>query len=136
MGIRAVLDTNVLVSSEAFGGAPRRVVDAARRGDFTLVLSLHILREFRAVSQAKIGLPRELVSAFIEEMFRLADVLPVLEASASWCDDPADDAVIETALDGRADYLVTGDARLLTTDVPGVRLLTVAEFLRVLGDRG
>lgn len=46
------------------------------------------------------------------------------------CRDPKDDFLLALALDGRADYLVTGDADLLALDPwRGVRIVTPADFL-------
>jgi putative PIN family toxin of toxin-antitoxin system len=44
--------------------------------------------------------------------------------------DPADDKFLETAMNGEADCIVTGDADLLTLDpFRGVRILTPRGFL-------
>ena len=46
------------------------------------------------------------------------------------CRDPKDNFLLALALDGRADYLVTGDADLLVLDPwRGVRIVTPVDFL-------
>jgi putative PIN family toxin of toxin-antitoxin system len=50
--------------------------------------------------------------------------------------DPKDDHLLAAALGGKADYLVTGDADLLTLDrdpkLPNLRILSVRSFLDLL----
>ena len=57
------------------------------------------------------------------------DVVHVGPSQTAWVSDPADDPVVEIALQGRATIIVTGDRRLLQAAVPGVDILTVAEAL-------
>lgn len=47
--IRAVLDTNTIVSGLGWGGAPGAVVDAALAGQFDIVTSAPLLEELRRV---------------------------------------------------------------------------------------
>ena len=47
--IRAVIDTNVLISALFWGGAPRRVVDLASSGRFRALTSLELLAELEDV---------------------------------------------------------------------------------------
>ena len=45
-------------------------------------------------------------------------------------EDPSDDVILETAVVGNADFLVTGDSHLLRLkNYQGIRILTPAEFL-------
>ena len=47
--MRAVLDTNVVISAVFFGGVPRRILSAWSAGRFVLVLSPAMLEEYRRV---------------------------------------------------------------------------------------
>ncbi|MGH6904393.1 MAG: putative toxin-antitoxin system toxin component, PIN family [Geminicoccaceae bacterium] len=48
------------------------------------------------------------------------------------CRDPDDDKFLETAINGEAGWIVTGDADLLTLDpFDGVRILTPRDFLEM-----
>ena len=69
----------------------------------------------------------ELVEALVRES-RLVEITePVRE-----CRDPNDDQILEVAVNGDAEYLVTGDADLLSMDpFRGVRIVTPAEFLTI-----
>jgi len=94
------------------------------------VTSLHILGEFRRVlTQPRFSMPAALTERVVSEMVAFMDVVPVQSTEATWASDPKDNPIVETALQGDAAVIVTGDRRLLQAEVPGIRLLTVAEML-------
>jgi uncharacterized protein len=48
-------------------------------------------------------------------------------------DDPDDNKFVETALEGKADYIVTQDRHLLSIkEFEGIKIVTPEEFLRIL----
>jgi putative PIN family toxin of toxin-antitoxin system len=128
--LRVVLDTNVLVSATRWGGVPGLVVDAARAGSIDGVVSLHILGELRDVlmrpgfghSQADVDLRASQIAAF-------CDVLVTEAIPGAWCPDPDDDAIVQTAILAGASYVVSGDAHLLTLEVPRIRFVKPGELL-------
>lgn len=112
--MRLVLDTNVLVSVLLTpGGTSDRALRAAASASSTFLYDARMLAEYRAVlSRPKfrpaIGPPmiEQLVSALIasgEKIDALSVDLGLL--------DPDDTPFLEVALSGRADALVTGNAR-------------------------
>jgi putative PIN family toxin of toxin-antitoxin system len=131
--LRVVLDTNVLVSAARWGGVPGAVVDAARSGGMDGVVSLHILGELRDVltrpgfghAQADADLAASLLASF-------CDVLVTDRIPGAWCEDPDDDAIVQTAILAGASHVVTGDAHLLTLEVPRILFVTPGELLEIL----
>lgn len=130
--IRAVIDTNVLISSVIGQGSPRQVVIEGRRGAFEPVCSPYIINEFRLVMQAKFHLEVEQVEKIAFAIARSSVVVPVFEASQQWCSDPADDAVVETAIMGMATHIVTGDRRLSATAIDLIEFIDPTAFLRLI----
>jgi putative PIN family toxin of toxin-antitoxin system len=142
--VRVVLDTNIWVSAGIdWEGLPARIVWAFREGRFTLVTSEPLLEELvdvltRPRILERIGLTSAEIVALVAFIRERAVIVPVL-GEVRLCRDPDDDAVIETALLGHADVVVSRDEDL-TRDwevveplaQAGVRVLTVSEFLRVL----
>jgi len=64
------------------------------------------------------------------EIVNVASKLKVVE------DDPKDNMVIETAYDGNADIIVTGDSHLLALrDFKGIKIITVEQMLACLGEK-
>lgn len=111
--MRVVLDTNVLFSALISPhGAPDIIYRAWRAANFEVVTSLIQLDEIRRASRypkfQSILQPHQ-VGAMINNLQR-AIVLdrPVEEVEA---DDPNDSFLLALAIEGQADYLVTGDSR-------------------------
>jgi putative PIN family toxin of toxin-antitoxin system len=131
--IRAVLDTNTIVSGVGWGGPPGAVLDAALAGHFEIVSSPALLDELRRVLnypklQAVIGDAGRLI-----ELLALAAIVVTPTETVELARDPDDDRLIEAALAARADVIVTGDQDLLTLGrVDQIRILTPREFLSTL----
>ena len=131
--IRAVLDTNTIVSGVGWGGPPGAVLDAALAGHFEIVTSPALLDELRRVLsypklQAVIGDADELV-----KFLALAAFVVTPTETVAVSRDPDDDRLVEAALAANADVIVTGDQDLLTIgSVDQIRILTPREFLATL----
>ena len=140
--IRAVLDTNVFVSSLLNKtGAPARLIDAWRAGDYMLVTSPAIMAEIKTVLE----LPR------IRKKYLLTDhdigqLLDLLEKDAILVpggsevsnvipQDPSDHIFLSCALEAGADFIISGDRHLLSLKVfEGIPILTVVQFLEGLAE--
>jgi putative PIN family toxin of toxin-antitoxin system len=60
--------------------------------------------------------------------------LVVPAESVSVCRDPDDNRILEAAVAGRADYIVTGDADLLSMQsFQQIPIVTVSDFLELAG---
>ena len=130
---RVVLDTNVLISAALRPeGLPRAVVDVVQAENGVLLFSDETFNELRS------RLNRPKFNGYVGREGR-AVYLAQLEAVAEWvsiagaklgCRDPDDDKLLETALMGEADCLITGDRDLLEMssfhDIP---ILTPGGFL-------
>jgi len=139
MPSRAVVDTNVLVSgliSEE--GPPRRIVDAWLDGRFLLVTSLYQVEELHHVltypriarrvrlEEAELGL---LLAALLSQ----AEVVPGALQLPGLTRDPKDGAVVSCAVEGEADFIVSGDQDLLVlTKYEGIRVIAPREFVELL----
>ena len=134
--IRAVFDTNVLVSSIIGDGVPAQIVKGVRRGVFVLVLSAYILEETRRVMVEKLELDVTEVEAILVRIAGFSEVVPVLGTTQHWCADSTDNPIVETALQGRESMLVTGDKRFLATIGLPVDVITPTEFMLELEMEG
>jgi uncharacterized protein len=129
--MRAVCDANILISSLLWRGAPYECLLAAESGLFQLVLSEPILGEVRDTLVLKFGLDGQAVVDVIAYLRRIADVVPVHGQSGWVKPDPDDDKIVETAVAGDADCIVSGDRHLLDLQgFAGLSILTAREFLR------
>lgn len=128
----AVLDTNVLLSG-LLGRATRRVLMALFAGRFQSVTSRTLIRELTHVL-SRPQWRHVLASAECRELLALLQddallVTPTRHVLA--CRDPEDNALLDCALAGRADCLVTGDRDLLVLHpFHGIPILRPVDFLR------
>jgi putative PIN family toxin of toxin-antitoxin system len=127
---RVVLDTNVLVSGLGWSGPPAAIIDAVTAGELTLLSSPALITELRRV----LGYPK-LAKVFahpnaIANLVETASVQVLTSTQLQLVDDDSDNRVLEAALDGGADYIVSGDDDLLKLgsfrDIP---IVTPAAFL-------
>ncbi len=137
--IRAVLDTNQLVSMTIRpGGGADQIRHAWQERRFSLLTSPPLLAEFRRVLaypklRALIRLSQEeeesLLRLLVEEAEITAGTLQVHVVEA----DPADNAVVACAIEGHANYIVSGDTHLLSLhEHAGIPIVSAREFLRAL----
>jgi putative PIN family toxin of toxin-antitoxin system len=143
---RAVVDTNVWVSAVLSPtGAPAQVLEALEDRRFELIISEWLLAELDAVlARPRIARRYNLASDVTQTLIRrLRSSSTIVRPSGDLylCRDPADDLVIETAVVGNADTLVSrdddlkGDADLIQLlHVAGVEILTVRRFLAALDE--
>ena len=139
--IRAVLDVNVLVSALISpNGTPARVLDLWRAGEFLVLTSEAILVELERVLAAprlrkKYRLTSEDVAGLLRGLRRFTIGVTV-DSGEPVVRDPDDAKFLSCAVAGKADYLVTGDADLLSLcEYGGIAVVTPAAFVRVLSGR-
>lgn len=125
--MRVFLDTNVLVSAFATRGICAdvlRVVLAER----TLVTGEVVLQELGRVLRKRIGLPPGTVKE-IDELLREHEVTAKPRSRATVPErDPDDQWVVASAIEGRADVLVTGDRDLLDIASAPIRIVDPRGF--------
>ncbi len=134
--IRAVLDTNVILSALLFGGRTGSLVSAWQTGRFQLLLSRAILEEvLRVLAYPKFQLTEGEVRGLLEEeLVPFAETVIVRRHPVIRLRDPDDLAVETCGLTGRARYLVTGDGDLLSLRrILQVEVIRPAEFIGRLG---
>ena len=140
---RVVIDTSLLVRMVTGTPLSSPLYRLWREGRFELILSPSLLEELETVLNRP-ALQRYLRPGVAQVFLDLLSAEATIVAptvSLSLCRDPKDNVLLETAVAGRADYLVSADRDL--TDDPhlretmqtqyGVRVMTVAEFVRALG---
>ena len=112
--MRAVLDTNVVVSALIFpGGPPETVYRLALEGRIEHITSRPLLVELGRVLTTKFGWERERAEEAVAQLARVSEVVAPEETVREIEEDPADDRVLEAAAAGGAQVIVSGDRHLL-----------------------
>lgn len=135
--MKAVLDTNVLISAILTQlGPPWDCLSGWRAHRYELITSSTLYAELERVS-ARPRMQARIVNAeFLENL--IAD----LHTDATFVEpeqrlhvvrDEADNRVLEAAVAGDADYIVSGDADLLSLGVyEGIEIVSPARFAAIL----
>jgi putative PIN family toxin of toxin-antitoxin system len=136
--VRYVLDTNVVVAAmRSPTGASAALLIAARRSELTMLANVALAVEYEAtcrLAEHRIaaGLDLDEVDIFVDAVLALVE--PV-ETHFMWrpqLRDPADELVLEAAVNGQADAIVTFNLQDFG-DAParfGIDMLRPAEALR------
>lgn len=133
--IRAVLDTNVLVSALLFTGPPSQLVPAWQSGRLRPVLSAEILEEYlRVLAYPKFKLTDTEIHGLIEEdLLPFVDTVRTKPATVPALRDPDDLKFIACAKQAGVSWLVSGDDDLLSLGTVGsVEIVSVPTFLQHL----
>ncbi|MDD3543912.1 MAG: putative toxin-antitoxin system toxin component, PIN family [Kiritimatiellae bacterium] len=129
--MRVSLDTNVIASATAARGLCadlfRTVIEFHQ-----LVVSDHLLEEIKRILGDKFHAPLELVEDLVcllkQDAVR-ASVLPLADLRLR---DPADIAIVSSAINGNADLLVTGDKEIVgLAQVGRLRIVTPRQFWEI-----
>lgn len=148
MAVKAVIDTNIWVSALLNpSGYPAKLLKAFIAGRFELVVSEPLLVELADVLnrpriKIKYGLDEADISEFLQLLEEQSEhVFP--PGTIAICRDPDDNAVIETAIVGKAFCIVSRDDDL-KFDVAvaeylsslDITVLTIDRFLKLLENAG
>lgn len=137
--MKAVFDNNIIISALISPmGIAARLVTHWESGMFSVVVTADLLSELgRALGYERIRKRTGFTDAdnrlFVTRV-REQGIECQRTVTVRVCRDPQDDRVLEAALAGGADYIVTGDNDLLVLrDFEGISIVTPRQFLAVLG---
>jgi putative PIN family toxin of toxin-antitoxin system len=133
---RVVADTNIYISALMFGGLPGVLLDLGLMQAITLVISPPLLDELQDKLRVKFGVLAQDAAAIRAKLETICDLIHPTMVLDVVSDDPDDNRVLECAVAGRADYIVSGDRHLLNLKQhAGIAILTAREFLDGLDQR-
>jgi putative PIN family toxin of toxin-antitoxin system len=136
--VKVVLDTDVIVSAyRSPAGASAALLRGIRHGKATMLISTALMLEYEAVCSMAVhrkaaGLTIKETGVFLDALAFIAKPVALRYFWRPQLRDPGDEMVLETAVNGQADALITFNVRDYGV-VPGrfgVRLMTPPEFLR------
>lgn len=135
--MRAVIDTNVLLSGLLWRGSAHAFLEQVRNGTVTFLSSPELLAELQEVLArpkfdgilSRSNSSRELMLTQISKLAELTDPPPLTQPM---CRDPDDDAVLALAIATLADVIVSGDDDLLSlVNFEGIPILNPLQALQL-----
>lgn len=128
--MKAVFDTNIFVSALAIpGGQAERAIDLVIDARVNLLISKDIIHEVLGVLAQKFSKSSEELSRTAVFLSELGELIVPREKLAVLDDEP-DNRILECAVAGHADVIVTGDKTMLNLkNYSGIRILSLRRFL-------
>ena len=133
--MKVVFDTNIFISAFIVpGGQGERALLMARQRRFILCTSVAILTETAQKLRAKFDQDEQDIRHALKLVSRIADVLkPAVRLKV--LKDAPDNRILECAVEGRAELVVTGDRHLLKLrKFDGIAIVRLADFIRMFPD--
>jgi len=134
--MRVVFDSNVLLAALLFpGGRGAAAVENVLDGVDDLVLSPPLIREVLSVLAKKFSRDREELSRVAVVLGEMGEIVNPSRRLSVFRDDP-DNRILECAVEGHAEAIVTGDKAMLAVgEYNGIRLITLTGYLETKGVR-
>ena len=133
--LRVVLDTNVYFSAFTHRlGPPFRIWEKAVNHNFILLVSPAILREIAHVFRDVLQWRDTEIVAQLKIVAKVAEIVSPTIRLRVIAEDPTDDRILECAVAGTADLIVSGDRHLRKLKSFGnIGIVQPSDFLRTLG---
>jgi len=132
--LKFTLDTNTLVSATIARGNEFELLRLAKEGKIKIILSLPIIEEFKEViSREKFGFSARQVEQVIKQILSIYElIIPAVKLQVIK-DDPDDDKILECAVRGNINYIVSGDKHLLNLKSHnGIQIIKTREALPII----
>jgi putative PIN family toxin of toxin-antitoxin system len=133
--VRYVYDTNVIVSALLFENSKPAQALGYVLANGEILLSLELLEELNEVlGRKKLNryVTPEEREEFLEALIERAILVEIIE-NVQECRDPKDNKILELALNGEAQYIISGDRDLLVLHpFRDVMVMSADEFLKTI----
>ena len=129
---RIILDTNVLISGLLLSASTsQQVFDRVTATETLLISEATFTEIYQTFIRKKFNkyLSLEKRLQFIASLRNKAEIVNIT-SYVSICRDPKDNKILELAVSGQANFIITGDKDLLVLNpFQGIEIITVNEFL-------
>jgi putative PIN family toxin of toxin-antitoxin system len=128
--VRVVFDTNIFVSALARpGGRAEHALVRVIEGRDALILSKPIILETLSVLSRKFGKDKEELARVAVFLSDIAQLIEPKRKIRMLADEP-DNRILECALEGKANTIVTGDHAILRLErYEGIQIVRLSEYL-------
>lgn len=129
--MRLVLDTNVIISALLFDGLPEKLLISTLSGAHELILSPYIIGETTRILESRFEVhPTNL--NLLQQLLHESEVV-YFEPFLHVITDEPDNRILETAIKGRAKYLVTGDKLILSLgQYDSIKIISIKEAKAII----
>lgn len=131
--MKVVFDANIYISGIFWNGAPRELLRRAIAGGVELLVSKYILEEIKTVLWRDFGMSLGDIKKVLENIVQVSEIVETT-SNLDVVVDRADNEILACAIDGGAEYLVSGDRHLLDLGkYKKVKIVKAAEMMGITG---
>ena len=136
--MKIVIDTNVWLSGIFWDREASKIIEKAGKKDIQIIISEDILSEIINVLNRESKFQKYLFNLrlSIEDILRTALSISTLIETKNKLDiikaDPKDNIILEAALEGKSEYIISYDNHLLNMiEFRGIKIISPGEFLKI-----
>lgn len=132
--MRAVLDTNIFISGIFWSGASEKVLYAWAEGKFKLIISSEIIAEIvKTLMNFKIALSFNDILLWLSMFLWKSELVEPNIKVDIVKEDPDDNKIIEAAIAGKTDFIISQDNHLLKLkEYNGIKIIKPEEAISFL----
>ena len=130
MAIKVCLDSNIWISAFIFSGKPAKILDSVVEKKFISATSPQIIAEVGNVLGKKFKQHEKDIKKELKVIHDISELV-VPKKKIKVLKYLPDNKILEAALEGKVDYIVTGDNKHLLPlkEFKGIPILTPTQFL-------
>lgn len=136
--MKLVLDTNVWLSGIFWDGEASKIIEKAEKKSIQILISEDILSEIVNVLNKESKFKKYILNlrSSVEDILRailsISNLIKIRAKLDIIKADPKDNIILEAALEGKAEYIVSYDNHLLNMiEFRGIKIITPGEFLKI-----
>lgn len=130
--IKAVVDTNILVSASFWKGNPYRIIRLAGRKEIEAFASAKILEEYARALRRDFKMQENEIGERTGNLLKMIKLVEPKAKITEIKEDPEDNRVLEAAVEAGANYIVSGDGHLLKLkEFRGIKIIKARQFLEL-----
>lgn len=135
--MKIFFDTNVYVAEALLGLSAQQMIEATHKAGWRVFASVYVAAETQRVLHNKLGFSARFALLTRIRILRMAVIIEPGPSRHHVPKDLADDPVLQAALTGGVDYLVTNDEDLLELNpYEGMRIISINGYLQRLKNQG
>jgi len=131
---KIIIDTNIIVSAYGWEGKEKEILRHILDEKYLLITCKEQIEELRRVlDYPKLYFTSEEKLKLLGIIYSMAEVIEIPGNLKVVKEDPDDNIILESALIGKANYIVTGDHHLLNLrEYSGIMIVNSSDFLQLI----
>ena len=132
--LKVVIDTNIFISGLNFIKNESEVLDLFIKGEIEVYISLFILAEIERILRKKFRWREDQIQQTLNKIKQKAIIVSPKVKISVIKEKSDDNRILECALEGRAQYIISGDERHIIPlkEFKGIKVLRASEFLKLI----